>query len=69
MKHGKIASNALLLAGALLLAMSPAYGATLAATPDHVEFGTIDEGINAVATIVIENTGKSRVEITNVQTS
>ena len=69
MKHGKIAANTLLWAGALLLAIYPAYGAALTATPDYIEFGTIDEGINAVATIVIENTGKSTVEITNVQTS
>jgi hypothetical protein len=69
MKHGKIAVKALLWAGVFLFVMSPAYGATLTATPDHTEFGTIDEGINAVVTIVIENTGKAQVEITNVQTS
>ena len=69
MKHGKIAARALLWAGALLLAMSPAYGATLTATPGHAEFGNIDEGVNAVITVVIENTGNSQIEITNVQTS
>ena len=69
MKHGKIAAKAFLLAGAFLFVISPAYGATITATPDHIDFGTIDEGINAVATIVIENRGESRVEITNVQTS
>ena len=69
MKHGKIAAKALLLAGAFLFVISPAYGATLTATPDHAEFGTIDEGINAAVTVVIENTGSSQVEITNVQTS
>jgi hypothetical protein len=69
MKHGKIASKALLWAGSLLFVMSPAYGATLTATPDHAKFGTIDEGINAAVTVVIENTGRTQVEITNVQTS
>jgi len=69
MKYGKIAAKALLWAGAFLIVMSPALGATLTATPDHAEFGTIDEGVNAVITVVIENTGKSQVEITNVQTS
>ena len=69
MKHGKIAAYTLLCTGTLLLAMVPVYGATLTATPDHVEFGTIDEGINAVSTVVVENKGKSQVEITNVQTS
>jgi hypothetical protein len=49
--------------------MYPVYGATLTATPDHAEFGTIAEGTNAVVNVVIENTGKSQVEITNVQTS
>ena len=69
MKHGKIAAYVFLWTGLLLLAISPAYGATLKATPDHVEFGTIDEGVNAAVKVVIENKGKSRVEITNVQTS
>ena len=69
MKYGKIAAYALFWTGAILLAMSPAYGATITATPDHVEFGTIDEGVNAYVTVVIENTGKSQVEITNIQTS
>ena len=69
MKHWKIAINTLLWAGVFLLVMSPAYGATLTATPSHTEFGTIDEGTNAVVKVVIENTGNSQVEITNVQTS
>ena len=69
MKYQKIASKTLLWAGAFLITIYPAYGATLTATPDHSEFGTIDEGVNAVVTVVIENTGSSLVEITNVQTS
>ena len=69
MKYENIAAKTLLWAGTLLLVISPAMGATLTATPDHSEFGTIDEGVNAAVTVVIENTGKSQVEITNVQTS
>ena len=59
----------LLWAGVLLFTIYPALGATLTATPDHAEFGTIDEGVNAVITVVVENTGRTQVEITNVQTS
>ena len=69
MKHKNLAATAILWAGAFLFAMYPAYGATLTATPDHASFGTIDEGVDAVVNVVIENTGKSQVEITNVQTS
>ena len=69
MKYGKISAKAFLWAGALLFAMSPAYAATLTATPGYAEFGTIDEGVNAVSKVVIENTGNTQVEITNVQTS
>ena len=69
MKYGKTAAKALILAGAFLFVISPAHGATLTATPDHADFGTIDEGINASVTVVIENTGSALVEITNVQTS
>jgi len=69
MKYGKIAVKTILWVGVFLFVMSPASGATLTATPDHTDFGTIDEGVNAVMNVVIENTGKSRIEITNVQTS
>ena len=69
MKYGKFIAKVFLWAGAFFFVMSPAFGAALRAAPDRVEFGTIDEGINAVATIVIENTGSSQVEITRVQTS
>lgn len=69
MKYERIAAKALLWAGVLLLVLSPVYGATLTAAPDHKDFGTIDEGVNAVINVVIENTGKKQVEITNVQTS
>ena len=69
MKYKKISAKMLLWVGAFLLVIYPAYGATLTATPDHAEFGTIDEGVNAVVTVVVENTGRMQVEITNVQTS
>jgi len=69
MKYGKNAAKACLLAGAFLLSLSHMYGATLTATPNHKEFGTIDEGVNAAINVIIENTGKTQVEITNVQTS
>ena len=69
MRYGKIAVRMFLWAGVFLFVISPAYGAVLTATPDHAEFGTIDEGIDAVIKVVIENTGNSQVEITNVQTS
>jgi hypothetical protein len=41
----------------------------LKATPDHFDFGTIDEGQTAVVTVVIQNVGSAPVEITNVRTS
>ena len=69
MKHWKIAINTLLCVGAFLFVMFPAYGATLKATPSHTKFGTIDEGPSVVVKVVIENTGKSQVEITNIQTN
>ena len=69
MNYGKNAVKTLLLAGAVFFVMSPVYGAALSAAPSHTEFGTIDEGVNAVVKVIIENTGKSLVEITNVQTS
>ena len=53
----------------LFLARGIAIGAVLRATPDHVEFGTVDEGDPVVAVSEIVNTGGTPVEITNVQTS
>ena len=53
----------------LFLAQGISMGEVLKATPEHVEFGTLDEGVNAVATVEIENTGRTTVEITNVRTS
>jgi len=41
----------------------------LKATPGQVDFGTIDEGQPAIATVKIENVGSAPVEITGVRTS
>ena len=40
----------------------------LKALPDVVDFGTVDEGELATATITIQNTGNA-IEITNVRTN
>ncbi|MDR1728683.1 MAG: DUF1573 domain-containing protein [Acidobacteriota bacterium] len=68
MKTGRTVGAVSALVVALSLACG-AWAAGLTATPDHKEFGVIDEGVNAVVTVVIENTGDAPVEITNVQTS
>jgi hypothetical protein len=41
----------------------------LKATPDHFDFGTLNEGDPAKITVEIENTSDTPVEITNVRTS
>ena len=53
----------------LFLVQGIAIGAVLQATPDHVEFGTVDEGDPVVAVSEIVNTGNTPVEITNVRTT
>jgi hypothetical protein len=57
----------------LIFGLSLAYGdesaQILKATPDHHDFGTIDEGQPAAITVVIQNIGSTPVEITNVKTS
>jgi len=54
---------------ALLLAEGVSMGGALQATPDHQDFGSLDEGVPARATVEIRNTGAQPVEITNVRTS
>ena len=44
-------------------------GEGLKVTPGQFDFGTVDEGNAAVVAATIENTGSTRVEITNVRTS
>jgi hypothetical protein len=53
----------------LILIQGTSMGATLQATPEHVDFGTVDEGDPVVAVSEIVNTGSTPVEITNVRTS
>jgi hypothetical protein len=43
--------------------------ARLRASPDHFDFGTIDEGIPAVTEVAVENIGDRSVVITNVRTN
>ena len=75
MRHGKKKMAESKLAGMWMvlavLFMVPAIsmGAVLEATPDHIEFGTVDEGDPVVAVSEIVNTGSTPVEITNVRTS
>jgi hypothetical protein len=53
---------------AAFFAMSAgATGEVLRATPDHIDFGTIDEGTPVDATSIIQNNGDVPVEITNVR--
>jgi hypothetical protein len=72
-EKGKTAARGALLVGAviavLLVVHGVSMGAVLKATPDHYEFGTLDEGTPAAVTVEIENTGSVPVEITNVRTS
>lgn len=53
----------------MILAQGTSMGAGLQATPDHEDFGTVDEGDPVVAVSEIVNTGSTPVEITNVRTS
>jgi hypothetical protein len=53
----------------LSLAQGDTTGEILKATPNQVEIGTVAEGEKVVATAVIQNTGDTPVEITNVRTS
>jgi len=53
----------------LFLAQGISMGQVLKATPDHFDFGTLNEGSPAAVTVEIENTGSEPVEITNVRTS
>jgi hypothetical protein len=43
--------------------------ARLVATPDHVDFGTIDEGTPAAVTVNIRNTGDKNITITDLRTN
>jgi hypothetical protein len=57
----------------VIFGLSLVYGSEseeiLIATPNHYDFGTIDEGQPAAITAVVQNVGSAPVEITNVKTS
>jgi hypothetical protein len=57
----------------VIFGLSLVYGSEseeiIIATPDHYDFGTIDEGQPAEVTAVVQNVGKTPVEITNIKTS
>ncbi len=57
----------------MLFVVSFVYGIAsdevLKATPEHFDFGTIDEGTPAVAAAVIQNSGAAIVEIASVRTN
>lgn len=75
MKNGKttMAARSLAWVCACIVGLSLAYGGAdgkiLQATPEHHDFGTIAEGVDAVVTVSIQNVGTAPVEITNVRTS
>lgn len=68
-----VAARGFLCICAFVAGLAFAYGdaseAALKATPDQYDFGTITEEQNAVITAVIQNIGKTPVEIVNVRTS
>ena len=41
----------------------------LKAVPDVIDFGTVEEGSPAAATVTVQNTGTTPIEITNVRTN
>ena len=53
----------------LSLAADDSAGEILKATPDHFEAGKVAEGKKVEVTSIIQNVGKTQVEITNVRTS
>ncbi len=75
MKSGK----AMLAAGGILwiativvglsLASDDSAGEALKATPDQFDAGKVPEGKKVEVTSIIQNVGKTQVEITNVRTS
>ena len=53
----------------LSLASDDSAGVVLKATPDQFDAGTVAEGKKVEITSIIQNVGKTQVEITNVRTS
>ena len=75
MKRGKamLAAGSILWIATLMVGLSVASddsaGEALKATPDHFDAGTVPEGKKVEVTSIIQNVGKTQVEITNVRTS
>jgi hypothetical protein len=65
---GSVLWIAMLMAG-LSLASENSTGKFLKATPGQIDAGTVAEGKKIEVTTIIENVGKTKVEITNVRTS
>jgi len=53
----------------LSLASDDSAGEILKATPEQFDAGTVTEGKKVEVTSIIQNVGKTQVEITNVRTS
>ena len=53
----------------LSLASDDSAGAVLKATPEQFDAGTVAEGKKVEITTIVQNLGKTQVEITNVRTS
>ncbi len=53
----------------LSLASDDSAGEFLKATPDQFDAGTVAEGKKVEVTSIVQNVGKTTVEITNVRTS
>jgi hypothetical protein len=75
MKYGKsmIAAGSILWIATLMIGLSLASedsaGEILKATPEQFEAGKVAEGKKVEVTSIIQNVGKTLVEITNVRTS
>jgi hypothetical protein len=65
---GSLLWIATLMAG-LSLASEDSTGKFLKATPEQFDAGTVAEGKKVEVTTIIQNVGKTQVEITNVRTS
>ena len=65
---GSVLSIATLMIG-LSLASEDSSGDFLKATPERFDAGTVAEGKKVEVTSMIQNVGKTQIEITNVRTS
>jgi len=67
------AAGCILWMAALMIGLSFASddstGEPLLSTPAHYEAGTVPEGKKVEVTTIVQNVGKTKVEITNVMTS